>query len=158
MVPKTSRDNTKLTCDNDRFFDVISATKCSETGSPPALIVRTTDSDDDATLLDRELPARRRPHYCDRRRDLGPGIGLFEMNEKHQQWKHPEYPKLRKLKQTISVSKVKASIVWDRIRLLLCEFMPKLWRTFARRCRTREEAYSRKDYVHQNNARLQPPM
>ncbi|XP_017791911.1 PREDICTED: histone-lysine N-methyltransferase SETMAR-like [Habropoda laboriosa] len=40
------------------------------------------------------------------------------------QWKHPESPKPRKFKQTLSVGKAMASVFWNRKGLLLCEFMP----------------------------------
>jgi hypothetical protein len=47
-----------------------------------------------------------------------------EMKQQSCQWKHPESPKLRKFKQTLSAGKVMASVFWDRKGLLLCEFMP----------------------------------
>jgi histone-lysine N-methyltransferase SETMAR len=47
-----------------------------------------------------------------------------ETKQQSRQWKHPESPKPRKFKQTLSAGKVMASVFWDRKGLLLCEFMP----------------------------------
>jgi hypothetical protein len=47
-----------------------------------------------------------------------------ETKQQSRQWKHPELPKPRKFKQTLSAGKEMASVFWDRKGLLLCEFMP----------------------------------
>jgi hypothetical protein len=47
-----------------------------------------------------------------------------ETIQQSRQWNHPESPKPRRFKQTLSAGKVMASVFWERKGLLLCEFMP----------------------------------
>lgn len=48
-----------------------------------------------------------------------------ETKQQSRQWRHPESPKPKKFKQTLSAGKVMATVFWDRKGVLLIEFMPR---------------------------------
>lgn len=57
-----------------------------------------------------------------------------ERKQQSRQCKHPDSPKPRKLKQTLSAGKVMVSLFWDREELLLCKLMPAGTTVNADRC------------------------